>query len=46
MKAKNSGNGITPSKDGKTATVKCGRGIVKVRYEGRNHEAGNKDTER
>jgi len=34
MKAKNTGNGITPSKDGKSAIMLCGQGKgVKVRLE-------------
>ena len=37
MKQRNTGNGIQDHGDG-TATVKCGKGTVTVRYEG-DHEA-------
>ena len=37
MKKRNSGNGVHDNGDG-TATVKVGKGTVKVRYEG-DHEA-------
>ena len=33
MKRKNTGNGIKVSKCGKFATVKCGKGEMRVRYE-------------
>ena len=35
MKAKNTGNGIKVSQDGKIATVKCGQRAYRVRYEGK-----------